>query len=248
MSEESYRDRQGKAQSLRDATAGYTPAFVPADGSLSAANFQALLQGGGGVPLSVEAANTAVETFESNYTTNATTRVNLVKTVRSAVTRAVSFVKSNKAWKDEFKAVKRVADQLRGVRPPTKTTPPPPPPPGAPPPAPDKPRNKGEQAYVELAAHLATFAGALTACPGYLPPAPEIVISKFHEHLSSFRSLNSGISQLTNNLTTAREKRRRLYYEGESCLECKFQAVKNAVKGQYGQNSAEYGTVKNKKW
>ena len=150
ISEQSYRDRQGKAQSLRDATSMFSPAFAPADTSLNAGNFQAFLNGSVPGQLSVETANTAVETLETNYTTNATTRVALVKSVRAAVTQAVAYVKSNTAWKSEFKSVKRIGDQLRGVRPPAKVVVPPPPAPGDPPADPAKPRNKGEQAYTEL--------------------------------------------------------------------------------------------------
>jgi hypothetical protein len=246
ISEKTYRDRQTKAEGLRDACAGFSPAFVPADASLTVANFSAFLAGGGGVTLAVEAANTAVETLESGYTSNATTRVALVKTIRAAATQATGYVKSNKAWKNEYKAVKRLADKLRGVVPPKKTAPPPPP--GSEPPAEAKKRNQGQQAYGEILAHLSGLTAALTACPGYNPPGAEITISKFNEYQSSLRSLNAGLSQTENNLGTARSKRQRLYYEGEACLEAKFQAIKNAVKGQYGQASAEYGAVKGKKW
>ena len=247
-SEQSYRDRQGKAQNLRDATSIFATTFAPPDTSLNATNFQMFLTGSVPGQLSVETANTAVEAFGTAYTNSATARVALVKTVRAAITQAVAYVKSNVAWKSEFKAVKRIGDQLRGVSPPTKVAVPPPALPGDPPADPAKPRNQGEQAYVELVAHLANFITAITACSGYAPPGTAITISQFNTYLSSFRSINSGLSTLENQLTTAREKRRRLYYDGTACLEIKFQAIKNAVKGQYGQASAEYGTVKQKSW
>lgn len=240
ISEGSFRDRQGKAQSLRDATFGFTPTFATADTSLNATNFNTFIA-------TVGAANTSVETLAINYTNNATTRVALVKSIRSAVTQALGYVKSNKAWANNFKAVKMAADKMRGVRPPSNTEPPPTPPPGEPVPPPEKSRSKGEQAYVELAAHLGGFITAITACAGYAPTSADISLSTFNGLLSQFNGLNGFISSLASQLTTAREDRRRLYFDGD-CLQTKFQSVKDAVKGQYGQNSSEYGTVKGIKW
>ncbi len=239
-SEESYRDRQGKAQSLRDSTAGFTPVFAPPDTTLNATNFNTFIS-------TVGAANTLVETLVINYTNNATARVALVKSIRSAVTQALGYVKSNKAWATNLKAVKVAADKLRGVRPPSNTEVPPPVPEGTPPPEAEKSRNKGEQAYVELAAHLGGFVTAITACPGYAPTAAEISIGTFSSLQSQFGGLNLFISDLASQLTTAREKRRRLYFVGD-CLQTKFQAVKEAVKGQYGQGGSEYGAVKGITW
>lgn len=239
--EKSYRDRQGKAQTLIDTTPGFSPAYAPADTTVSFTNFNSYLGG-------VDAANTLVETLEVNYTNNANARIAMVKSIREATTQAVSYVKSNKAWSTQFKAVKMVADKLRNMRPPEKAAPPPAPPPGGEPPAMTAKRNKGEQAYVELQAHLGSLITALNACPGYVPPSPAITLNAFNGLLSPFRGLNTFIGQLTGQLTTAREARRQLYYVGADCLECKFQAVKNAVKGQYGQNSTAYGAVKSRKW
>ena len=241
ISEKSYRDREAKAQSLRDATAGFAPVFAPADVSLSAANFQTFIAGAG-------ARNTNVENLEVNYTNNSTARVALVKSIRAAVTQAVGFVKSNKAWATQFKAVKMAADKLRGVNPPSKVELPVPPAVGGPPVTPERPRSKGEQAYVELAAHLEKFITAITACAPYTPPSAAITLSAFGGMVSQFKGLNAFISTLEMQLTSARESRRKLYYEGEECLERKFQAVKDSVKGQYGQASTEYGGVKALTW
>ena len=241
LSETSFRDREGKSQSLRDTTAGFTPTFAPADTSLSATNFQTFIGG-------VSAANSNVETLVINYTNNSTARIALVKSVRAAVTQAVGFVKSNKAWATQFKAVKMAADKMRGMSPPTKVELPPAPAPGQPPTPPNKPRSKGEQAYVELAAHLEGFITAISACTPYAPPSAAISIATFSAALSQFRGLNTFICTLDTQLTSAREARNALYYEGDSCLERKFQSVKAAVKGQYGQASTQYGAVKSMKW
>ena len=234
LSETSFRDREGKSQSLRDTTAGFTPTFAPVDTSLSATNFQTFIGG-------VSGANSNVETLVINYTNNSTARIALVKSVRAAVTQAVGFVKSNKAWATQFKAVKMAADKMRGMSPPA-------PAPGQPPTPPNKPRSKGEQAYVELAAHLEGFITAISACTPYAPPSAAITINTFSGALSQFRGLNSFICTLDTQLTSAREARLALYYEGDSCLERKFQSVKAAVKGQYGQASTQFGAVKSMKW
>jgi hypothetical protein len=239
--EKSYRDRQGRSMVLRDLCAGFTPSYAPEDTSLTLVNF-GLFMGG------VETANVAVENLEVNYTNNATARIALVKSIRDATTQAVGYVKSNKAWATHFKAVKMAADKLRGVRPPSKPAPPLPVSPGGEPPAVVEKRNKGEQAYVELEAHLRTLITALTECQGYNPPSATIALNNFHAMLSQFRGLNAFICTLSAQLTTAREVRRVLYFSGDECLEVKFQAIKNAVKGQYGQNSAQYGSVKGLGW
>lgn len=240
-SEKSFRDREAKASSLRDFFSGFIPAYVPADSALSITNFNATIT-------TASAANLSVETLKINYTNSATARIALVKAVRSAVTQALGYVKSNKAWVTQFKAVKMAADKMRGVRPPSTTTPPPPAAPGATPTPAEKPRNKGEQAYVELAAHLEGFVTALTACPGYAPTGTDISISTFSSSLSQFKGLNSFICSLDAQLTTAQEQRRAVYFDGDSCLEQKFKSVKDAVKGQYGQASTNYGAVKSMKW
>ena len=235
--EQSFRDREGKAQSLLDALTGFSPAFAPADTSLNASNFGNFISG-------VGASNTNVENLASNYTTNATSRVMVAGAVGAAITQALSYIKSNKAWDAQFKAAKAAADKFRGIRPPKSTAAPAP----TTPPAPAaRPRNKGEQAYVELGAHLATFITVATSCPGYAPPSAAISISTLNGLLSQFRGLNGFISQLDAQLTSAREARRMLYYEADG-LEEKFQSVKNAVKGQYGQGSAQFGMVKAMKW
>lgn len=239
--EKSYRDRQGRSQVLIDTCAMFSPSYAPSDSSLTQANFTVFLGG-------VDTANTSVENLEVNYTNNAEARIALVKTIRAATTQAVGYVKSNKAWATQFKAVKMAADKLRGVSPPTKPAPPAPPTPGGDPPAAADPRNRGEQAYAELQAHLSTLITALTACPGYNPPSLSIQLNTFHGLLSQFRGLNMFLCTLSAQLTTAREARRTLYYVGDNCLEIKFQAIKNSVKGQYGQNSSQYNAVKGLKW
>ena len=248
ISEKSFRDRQGRGQQLHDIIVDFDVLFAPADASLAMPDFQVFLTGGLPNEPCVEQCNLAVETLSTGYTNAAQDRVSLVKSTRKFVTQAVSYVKSNKDWKARVKAVKTAADKLRGVRPPSRTPLPTPPVPGEPPADSEKKRNKGEQAYSELEAHLTSFITAITAVPGYLPPGPAIQISTFNGYLSQLRSLNRGISTVGSQLINSREDRRVLYYDGDSSFQGKFLAIKEAVKGQYGQSSANYRAVKGKKW
>ena len=229
-SESSFRDRQGRALLLEDALLIFSPAFNPVDTTLNAANFQILIN-------SVNTANGNVESSEVAYTNATQARISLVKTIRDATTQALNFVKSNKAWINQTKAVKINADKLRGVRPATKAVS-----------TPDKPRGKGAQAYVELAAHLAAFNSSLVACASYAPPDTAITIATFTSHLNNFNAQNTAVANAAVALTNYRETRRILYFEGTNSLHKRFLAVKTAVKGQYGQNSAQYGTVKGITW
>ena len=65
--------------------------------------------------------------------------------------------------------------------------------------------------------------------------------------LSQLKNLNSSLSTLSTQLSKAQQQRQLLYYK-EDGLADRFQAVKAAVKGQYGQASANYGVVKVMKW
>lgn len=239
ISEKSFRDRQAKAQLLQDTVEVLLPVFVPADLSLTPANFQILIGG-------IDAANGNVETLAVNYTNAATQRVAMVKQIRAAVTQALGYIKSNTAWITSYKAAKMTGDKFRNMDVPARVTLPPGDG-GEVPPAEAKKRNRGQQAYSELASHLQGFINAISTCAGYAPPSPTITINKFNEHLSAFNALNTFISSLDGQLTTARALRFRLYFS-QAGLQEKFHAVKDAVKGQYGQNSAQYAAVRSIKW
>lgn len=238
-SEKSFRDRQAKAQLLQDTVENFTPVFAPADTSLNATNFQLTING-------VDAGNSNVETLASNYTTAATQRLVLVKTVKERVTQALSYIKSNKAWDAQCKTAKMAADKLRNISPPKETAPPPGDG-GATPPAEENKRSTGQQAYAELAAHFESFINAAMSCAGYAPPSVAITASELGGLLSQFKGLNSFTSGLSGQIKTARELRYRLYFSSEALAD-KFQSAKDAVKGQYGQSSAQFAAVKSLKW
>lgn len=237
-SEKSFLDREGRVRLLIAAVEGFETEFAPPDEGLSVAGLNALVA-------EVEAANAAVADLEVDHGFNAAERAALVKGIRKTATRVVGYVKSNVAWGTPFKAVKVAADKLRNMRPPSKA--------GRAGGAggvvaePGR-RNKGEQAYVELEAHLSALIKALTACAGYNPPGEGISLTALEGLLEQFRAFNTLSTSLKGELTTAREARRKLYFEGDDCVQRRFQAVKYAVKGQYGQDSTEYAVVKRVRW
>ena len=232
-SDKSFRDREGRATSLKDACATFTPAFAPADTSLNVANFTTFIG-------QVAAKNSFVEGKVTSHSTAAGDRVALVKSVRDVLTQALGYLESNKLWKSQAATARAIVQKFRGTKPPAAPLPPPVP---GETPADQKKRSQGQQAYVELAAHLEKFIGVCTATPGFAPPATEITASALSGQLSSFKSLNGGISALEQQISTARKERFDLYYEGDSCLQKKFQDIKKAVKGQYGLKSSEYDSA-----
>ena len=143
----------------------------------------------------------------------------------------------------EFEVAKMAADKLRGLRPPRTPTPPPPDPPG---PA-DGTRNRGEQAYVELAAHLGAFIAVVATCPGYAPATVPIKLATLTASHTAFTTLNGTLCASATGLSTAREARR-LLYDRPGCLAEQFKLIKAAVKGQYGPNSAPWAVVEGIKW
>jgi hypothetical protein len=61
-------------------------------------------------------------------------------------------------------------------------------------------------------------------------------------------SLNGTLSTAEQQLSVAQKSRYDLYFEGDDCLQQKFQGIKKPMKSQYGLKSAEYATVQAIKW
>ena len=59
---------------------------------------------------------------------------------------------------------------------------------------------------------------------------------------------NETVATADSTLDTAQRKRFALFADEDTGLADKFQAVKNAVKGQYGQSSEQYAAVKGLRW
>ena len=236
MAEKSFSDRHDRGETLRDMCAGFTPAFAPADTSLTAPNFSIFLG-------TLGALNTEINMLEGNYTTYAGTREATVKTLKAAATRVVARLKSNSVWSSEEKSARKVLLKLRGVRPKK-----PKPPAEGEPPAEEKKRNSGEQAYGEVALLFEKFIGVATAAAGYATGVPvDISAGALNGLLSSLKGSNSFLCNLGAQISPKQKKRQKLYFEKGGFAE-KFQAIKEAVKSQYGTQSEQYLAARAVKW
>ena len=236
MAEKSFSDRLTRGETLRDMCAAFTPAYVPADTSLTAANFTNFLT-------SLATLNTEINTLEGNYTTQAEARLALVRNIKSAATRVAARLKSNSVWSSEEKSARKVLDKLRGVR-----AQKPKPPAEGEPPVEEKKRNSGEQAYAEVALLFEKLIGVATAAAGYSTGVPaEISAGTLSGLLSALKGSNSFLCNLAAQISPKQKKRLKLYFEKGGFAE-KFQAIKEAVKSQYGTKSEQYVAARAVKW
>ena len=236
MTETSFVDRHARGLLLRDMTAGFSLAFNPADTSLTATNFQTFLG-------TVGTLNGDIAGAQGAYKTQSVTRVTLVKTIKTTVTQALARLKSNAVWSSEWVSAKQVADRLRGGRPPKPKAPA-----EGEPPETEKKRNSGEQAYAEVAGAFEKFIAIVLTAPGYAAGVPAAInAASLAGLLTAIKTQNSALCTLSAAILGNQKKRVKLYFEKGGFQE-KFQAVKESVKSQYGQSSAEYQSVKAVKW
>jgi hypothetical protein len=240
-SERSFSDRLQKARSLSAATALMAPAFQPADVSLGvipfATHLDSLATAIDDVALALTAFSDAVQL-----------RISDTDKAQSLCTQIVSYVKSNAAWKLQFPRIKQLADKVRLIKQPRKTLPPPAPEPGEPTPPPVKQRDRGDGSYVEIEANFRALIAAAAGLAGYAPPDAGIQSATLASLALSLTEDNASIVTTDQALDDAQRARYALFYEPESGLADKFQAIKNAVKGQYGQTSTAWASVKGMRW
>lgn len=196
------------------------------------------------VSVSIDDVATAITTFS----TAIQQRISDTDKAQSLCTQIVSYVKSNTAWKLQFPRIKQLADKVRGIKPPRKTLPPPAPSPGEPTPPPVKQRDRGDESYVEIEANFKALVAALNGLAAYNPPDVTINSASLSSLALSLTEDNASIATADQALDEAQRARYALFYEPESGLADKFQAIKNAVKGQYGQTSTEWASVKGMRW
>ena len=236
MGRESFIERHSRADLLKIMINGFSPAFNPADTLLTISSFTSFLT-------SINTINVLIATQEGSLTTSAETRSSLVKTMKKRGTQIVGRLKSNEAWVAEWGAAKLVADRLRGMRAPKGK--------GAAQglfPEASVTRGKGGQAFAETALLFEQLMGIASGAPNWSLGVPvEISPTTLTTLLNQLKSLNTSIATLQSTLKTNRQKRQALY-TGPKSLQVKFQALKNAVKGQYGQDSAEAASVRGVKW
>jgi hypothetical protein len=235
-SEQSFTDRVQGTDELGTSVAGMTPPYAPADAAFSLTALNAAVA-------AAKAANTAVDDARPPYQDAATDRAALVKLIGPLVTQSLAYVKSNTAWAKRYDAVKNLADKVRGISPPkakTKAK--------VADPAPDKKeRSRGEQSYVEIAAHLKRYIARLEGLGGFAPQDEKISIASFTEHWTTLDGFNQSLPTLAQTLADAISDRQEAY-TGPTGLKFVFDGVKTSVKGQYGQASVAYKSISGKKW
>ena len=240
-SEESFIDRTQKGHAILNAVSGFTPAYSPPDNAINVAKFTLFMN-------EVDSANEAVATADTAYSNAVTTRKTASDAAQKLTTRVVNFVAAGPVWKLEFPRIKELADKVRRIKPPRKTPPPPILPPGTPPPPPEKPRDRGDGSYAEIAANFKTLAEAVNALVGYSAPGTDIDGPALTALAGQLEGNNGAVGTTDTALDRAQRARVEIFYAPESGLEDKFQAIKKAVKGQYGQSSTQYAQVKGIKW
>ena len=66
--------------------------------------------------------------------------------------------------------------------------------------------------------------------------------------LNNLKTLNASLNTSEQQSSVAQKTRYDLYFTGDDCLQKKFQAIKKAVKRQYGLASQKYQMVQVIKW
>ena len=240
-SEKSFINRTQKGQALCTAITGFTPVFTPADSSLSPVNFAAFM-------VTVDSANLDVGNARTFYSNAVTARKAASEAAQKLTTRVVNFVASNPAWKLKCPRIKELADKVRAIKSSRKTLPPPTPPPGTPPTPPDKAHDRGEGSFAEVAANFKMLATAVNALPGYSVPGTDIDGPALTALAAQLEANNSTVGTTDTALDEAQRARVEIFYAPETGLKDKFQAIKKAVKGQYGQSSTQFAQVKGMRW
>lgn len=227
--ETSYPDRLQRGREIHAATAGFAPAFAPADADLLPAAFGTFLDG-------LDGLNMAVADAVSDWADSTAARTDLVKEIKARALRALARVKSNSAWKMNLPAVKAAADKLRGYR-----TPPPKAPEDGPPP---RTRQKGDQSYADIKGLLDKLVAALKKVPAYDTGAPaDISLAGLAAAATQLDGLNQLVAGKEQALAAARAPRKAAY-DDDNGLKEKMLAIKEATKSQYGSKSPEFLQIK----
>ncbi len=231
-SERSFIDRIQRAEEFHIAVTSITPIYTPADARFSLAMLSSAIA-------AAKATNQAVDEARPPYQDDVADRIAIIKVINPLVTQSLAYVKSNTAWAKRFDAIKDLADKVRGVTPHKDK---------ASSPEPDKKeRNRGEQSFVEIAAHLKRYIARLESLSGYAPPDAKISLATFNEHLTTLTDLNQSIPAHAQTLADAIVDRQEAYI-GATGLKFVFTGVKTSVKGQYGHTSLPYRSISGIRW
>jgi hypothetical protein len=231
--EQTFADRLQRGSTMQSKTAGFAPAFDPADATLDPVTFDTFLQ-------SVVAANLAVATTGAAETSKAKVRRDFMLQIKDRTTRLVNYVGSNEAWDQYFTAVKQAADKVRNFRPSKKAVTPPN---GDTLPA--KKRMTGQQSYGDIDGLFEKVLEAVKLVPAYAPPVTsQIQLVTLGTLQTSYRQANKDVATTEAAASKAVRTRKALYDAKTNSLRSKMKAIKKATRAQYGASSAEFADVK----
>lgn len=228
ISEQTFADRLGRGELMEATISGFGVPFTPTDTNIQPPNFQIYLD-------AIKQKNLDVQSARSTYTTGATERMTIVKTVktRSGMTR--SYVDSVGAYNSYRSTVRNIVKKILNYK-----TAKPKPPAGETPP---KKRNKGEQSFADIAGLFDSLISAVSGIVGYMPTNTDLQIPNMTTLYMTFNTKNADMDTLASNISVIIGERFKMY-EGNTGLRNRMLAIKAAVRAQYGSDSPEYNSVK----
>lgn len=231
--ETTFADIYGRAQQLQSAISTFQPPFLPTDPELSPASFAAFLG-------TVDVFNAKAGDRRGTYSASSLGRAALVKEIKARALRAMSYLKSNVAWKKYTNSLKPTYDKLRGY-PAPKTPTPSVPPENA---VAKKKISTGQQSYSDIEGLFAKFYTSLTKVPGYAPAATEITLGALNQLDLDLKAANDNMATQSAELAVLIKDRAEAY----ELLRERTLAIKAAVSAQYGNRSSEYVSIKGLKF
>jgi len=231
--EKTFSDRRQRGVNLQTAVAGFSPAFAPADSSLTAANFLAFLN-------LLDTMNIDIGSLLGQYTTGVQQRMLMMADIQDRALRVLSFVRSNSAWAAFLPTVRTFVNKIRGYKPKRPAAPAPGETPGS---TPEKKRNQGEQSFADIEDNFEKLIAALGSIPGYAPAAADLTIANLTTLATDFATKNLTMSTLGNAIGM-KQRARLAAYDGPGGLKEKMKAIKEAIRSQYGSSAAEFEQVK----
>ncbi len=237
----SFANRLQKGRVLLIAVSNFSSGFAPADGSLAPGPFGATLDAIPTLFLALGTAETAISSARVE-------RSAVAKTVRSLTTRVLGYVKANPAWKLEFPRMKELGDRVRNVRASSRRAKVAVPAGGASPVRVQMRRGSGNGSFAEMASSFKSLVALVNGLAGFSPPDVAISAASLTALAGQFDALNGQVGTAESALDAAKQARKAAFYEDATGLAAKFAAIKQSVKGQYGQNSTEYAQVAGMRW
>ncbi len=237
----SFANRLQKGRVLFIAVSGFSPGFAPADGSLAPGPFGASLD-------AMSSLLDEIGSLETEISSSRTERSAMAKAVRSLTTRVLGYVKANAAWKLEFPRMKELGDRVRNVRASSRRAKMAAAAGGASPVRERAGRGAGNGSFAEMASSFKSLVALVNGLAGFSPPDVAISAASLTALAGQFDALNGQVGTAESALDAAKQARKAAFYEEGTGLAAKFAAIKQSVKGQYGQNSTEYAQVSGMRW